>query len=73
MTRYLVDTDAGVPLTCVTQNHSTADDLADRGDRVRLVFARRHCRRLDGPPGDHTGLTDPGHTDPGHNHQRSTT
>ncbi len=49
-TRYLVDLDAGVPVTCVTQNHRTADDLADRGDRVRLVFATAHCRRLEPTP-----------------------
>jgi len=47
VTRYLVDADVGTTLTCVSQNHRTADDLAERGDRVRLVFARDHCRRVD--------------------------
>ncbi|MGZ4427901.1 MAG: ABC transporter ATP-binding protein [Nocardioidaceae bacterium] len=49
LTRYLVDVDAGGRLTAVTQNHSRSEDLAGRGDRVRLVFERQHCRELAEP------------------------
>jgi putative spermidine/putrescine transport system ATP-binding protein len=51
VTRYLVDLRDldDVRLTCVTANHSSAEDLAGAGDAVRLVFDRRHCRRLDVP------------------------
>jgi putative spermidine/putrescine transport system ATP-binding protein len=49
VTRYLVDLrDAeDTQVTCVTANHSNAEDLARAGDAVRLVLDRRHCRRLD--------------------------
>ena len=50
LTRYLVDVDAGGRLTAVTPNHSRSEDLAGRGDRVRLVFERQHCRELAEPP-----------------------
>jgi putative spermidine/putrescine transport system ATP-binding protein len=47
VTRYVVDLDGGGRVTCVTQNHSSAQDLAATGDAVRLVFDRRHCLELD--------------------------
>ncbi len=51
VTRYLVDL-VGIPgarVASVTANHSNAEDLAGPGDAVRMVFDRRHCRRLDDP------------------------
>jgi putative spermidine/putrescine transport system ATP-binding protein len=48
VTRYLVDLDSGVRLSAVTQNHTRSEDLARRGDRVRLAFGRDDCLELDG-------------------------
>jgi putative spermidine/putrescine transport system ATP-binding protein len=47
LTRYLVDLDAGARVTAVLPNHSRADDVAARGERVHVSFARRHCLELD--------------------------
>jgi putative spermidine/putrescine transport system ATP-binding protein len=50
VTRYLVDLDAGARVTTVLPNRSRSRDVAARGDRVRVAFARHDCRRLpDGP------------------------
>ena len=46
-TRYLVDVDAGTRLTALTQNHHRSTDLARRGDRVRVRFARSNARKLE--------------------------
>ena len=48
VTRYVVDVDGAGRVTCVTQNHSSARDVAATGDAVRLVLDRRHCREIDG-------------------------
>jgi putative spermidine/putrescine transport system ATP-binding protein len=59
VTRYFVDLDSGVRLSAVTQNYSRTEDLARRGDRVRLVFGRDDCLELDGAsavPASHAGL-----------------
>ena len=48
VTRYFVDLDSGVRINAVTQNYSRTEDLARRGDRVRLVFGRDDCLELDG-------------------------
>jgi putative spermidine/putrescine transport system ATP-binding protein len=59
VTRYLVDLDAGDRLTAVLQNSGDASGVADRGDRVRLLFARKDCRELaDEPTGAHASGTD---------------
>jgi putative spermidine/putrescine transport system ATP-binding protein len=50
VTRYIVNTDSGVRLTAVTQNHSRSEDLTRRGDRVRLIFGRDHAWELDRAP-----------------------
>jgi putative spermidine/putrescine transport system ATP-binding protein len=47
VTRYFVDLDSGVRLSAVMQNHSRAEGLAQRGDRVRLVFGWEDCLELD--------------------------
>jgi putative spermidine/putrescine transport system ATP-binding protein len=47
VTRYLVDLDAGVQLTAAMSNHGRAVEIARRGDRVRISFARRHCLELE--------------------------
>jgi putative spermidine/putrescine transport system ATP-binding protein len=46
VTRYLVDLDAGARVTTVNQNHRQAEEVAQRGDRVRVAFASRHCREI---------------------------
>jgi putative spermidine/putrescine transport system ATP-binding protein len=59
VTRYLVDLDAGDRLTAVLQNSGDTSGVADRGDRVRLLFARKDCRELaDEPTGAHSSGTD---------------
>jgi putative spermidine/putrescine transport system ATP-binding protein len=47
LTRYLVDLDAGARVTAVVPNHSRAADVAGRGERVHVSFARPHCLELD--------------------------
>jgi putative spermidine/putrescine transport system ATP-binding protein len=47
LTRYLVDLDAGARVTAVVPNHSRAPDVAGRGERVHVSFARQHCLELD--------------------------
>jgi len=59
VTRYLVDLDAGERLTAVLQNTGDASGVAERGDRVRLAFARNDCRELaDEPTGAAASGTD---------------
>jgi len=41
-TNYTVSTSAGADFTVFDQNASSADDLADRGDRVFLTWAPQH-------------------------------
>jgi DNA-binding sugar fermentation-stimulating protein len=54
-----VDLDAGDRLTAVLQNSGNATGVASRGDRVRLLFARKDCRELaDEPTGAHSSGTD---------------
>jgi len=60
VTRYVVDLDGGGRITSVTQNHSSAADVAGAGDAVRLVFDRRHCLELTDDAGaDDLGTTHP--------------
>jgi putative spermidine/putrescine transport system ATP-binding protein len=49
VTRYVVDLRGGGRITCVTQNRTSAQDVARVADAVRLVFDRRHCLELDEP------------------------
>jgi putative spermidine/putrescine transport system ATP-binding protein len=59
VTRYLVDLDLGQRLTAALQNTGEATAVADRGDRVRLLFARKDCRELaDEPARTDTSGTD---------------
>jgi putative spermidine/putrescine transport system ATP-binding protein len=46
ITRYLVDLDAGGRVTTVHQNHRHAEEVAQRGDHVRVAFARDDCREI---------------------------
>lgn len=52
MTRYLVELDAGGDLTVVVQNlHTSSQEaLATRGKRVRLMWAKSHCRVIASSP-----------------------
>jgi putative spermidine/putrescine transport system ATP-binding protein len=57
VTRYLVDLDVGERLTAVLQNSGDAAGVVGRGERVRLLFARKDCREL---VDEQTGTQDPG-------------
>jgi putative spermidine/putrescine transport system ATP-binding protein len=62
VTRYVVDVDGAGRVTCVTQNHSSARDVAATGDAVRLVLDRRHCREIDGTAHASTSAQSPATT-----------